>query len=96
MEGWRILWKSEVEAIAIRANASDNEHLDIVELMENLGVKLKKVGKEHVGLCPFHDDHSPSLSVNHEKGVWKCHSTRCGKGGNAEQFLKELQAAKEL
>ena len=89
-QGWRILWKSEVEAIAIRGNASDNRHLDIVELMGNLGVKLKKTGKEYSGLCPFHDDRDPSLSVNREKGLWYCFG--CGRGGDVHKFTEEWKA----
>jgi len=42
-------------------------------------VKAKKAGSEWMALCPFHDDHNPSLSINTEKGVWYCHG--CGKGG---------------
>ncbi|MFH0847755.1 MAG: bifunctional DNA primase/polymerase [Chloroflexota bacterium] len=88
-EGWRIFWKSEAEAIAIRADASENQSLDIVELMENLGIKLKKTGNEYSGLCPFHDDHNPSLSVNREKGLWHCFG--CERGGDYHAFLGEWQ-----
>lgn len=91
-QGWHLIWKSEVEALAVRGETLHTQAIDIVELLESLGVKLKRAGKEYVGLCPFHDDHSPSLSVKREKGVWKCHSTRCGKAGSAEQFVKEWRA----
>ena len=84
-QGWTILWQSEVEALAIRGEAP----VDIVDLAENLGVKLKKIGKEYMGLCPFHNDHQPSLSVNHEKGLWYCFG--CGKGGDAGKFIEEWQ-----
>ena len=45
-------------------------------------------GREHVGLCPFHDDHSPSFCVVTHKGnaFYKCHS--CGAGGDAFDFVK--------
>ena len=46
--------------------------MDIVELLESLGVKLKKTGNEYVGSCLFHEDHNPSLTVNREKGLWCC------------------------
>ncbi len=88
-EGWRIFWKSEVEAIAIKDKALEAGALDIVELMENLGVKLKKTGREYSGLCPFHDDRDPSLSVNREKGLWHCFG--CERGGDYHAFVDEWQ-----
>ena len=89
-EGWHILWKSEVEAIAVKSQTSAGEDTDIVGLMDMVGVKLKRVGKEYTGLCHFHDDHTPSLSVNRGKGIWHCFG--CGRGGTTQQFLKEWQA----
>ena len=89
-EGWQISWKSEVEAIAIKEGAPRPEATDIMDLMGRLGVKLKRVGKEYMGLCPLHNDHSPSLSVNKEKGVWHCFG--CGKGGDSGAFVKEMSS----
>jgi len=57
---------------------------DIVELISQY-VALKKRGKEFVGLCPFHDDHKPSLNVSPVKQIFKCFS--CGAGGGVYQFL---------
>lgn len=88
-QGWRILWKSEVEAIAVRDTGKDGEHLDIVDLIESLGVKLKKVGSEYMGLCPFHDDRKPSLSVNRDKGLWHCFG--CERSGDARKFIEEWE-----
>lgn len=88
-EGWHILWKSEVEAVAIKPDALDAQKGDIVKLIEGLGVKLKRVGSEYAGLCPFHNDHRASLSVNREKGLWHCFG--CGKGGNIPQFVLEWE-----
>ena len=51
----------------------------IVEYFRSRGVVLKKKGKEYKGLCPFHEDANPSLSVNAEKQVFNCFG--CGKGG---------------
>lgn len=85
-QGWHILWTSEVEAIAIKENTLKAEDMDIVELIENVGVKLKKVGKEYMGLCPFHDDREPSLSVNRDKRLWHCFG--CGRGGDARKFVE--------
>lgn len=88
-QGWRVLWQSEVEAIAIKDDQTGCHDTDIVELMDNLGIKLKKVSNEYKGLCPFHDDHAPSLSVNREKNVWHCFG--CGKGGGIHRFIQEWQ-----
>ncbi|MCD8266447.1 MAG: DUF6371 domain-containing protein [Prevotellaceae bacterium] len=63
----------------------------IVELIGER-VELRQRGRNWLGLCPFHDDHSPSLSVNPQKRVYKCFS--CGKGGDAVDFLLESGAFK--
>ena len=44
-------------------------------------VRLQPRGKEFVGLCPFHDDHKPSMYVSPAKQIYKCFS--CGAGGDA-------------
>lgn len=50
-------------------------------------VSLKKAGANYKGLCPFHDDKNPSMSVSPSKGIFKCFS--CGKGGNSVHFIME-------
>jgi len=50
-------------------------------------VTLKKRGVNYVGLCPFHEERTPSFSVSPAKGICKCFS--CGKGGNAVNFVME-------
>ena len=57
--------------------------LSIVDLIGNF-VSLKKAGRNHIGLCPFHDDKNPSLHVNDEKGLYHCFS--CGAGGDIFAF----------
>ncbi len=57
---------------------------DIVELVSQY-VALKNRGKEYVGLCPFHEDHKPSMYVSPVKQIFKCFA--CGAGGSAMQFL---------
>lgn len=52
-------------------------------------VTLKKRGINYVGLCPFHNDTNPSFSVSPTRGI--CHCFTCGKGGNAINFLMELE-----
>ena len=60
--------------------------VDLVALVESRGVKLKKTGKGYVGLCPFHADHQPSLSINIEKNLWQCFG--CGKAGDVISFVE--------
>ena len=52
-------------------------------------ISLKPKGPNHLGLCPFHHDHHPSLSVNDQKGVFKCFV--CDVGGNAITFVQRLK-----
>jgi len=49
-------------------------------------VSLKRKGKEMVGLCPFHEDHRPSLYVNPDKQIFKCFA--CGAGGSVLTFIQ--------
>ncbi|MEL7226058.1 MAG: CHC2 zinc finger domain-containing protein, partial [Cyanobacteria bacterium J06576_12] len=63
------------------------QRADIVDIISEQ-VVLKKQGKDFVGLCPFHDDKSPSFSVSPSKQFYYCFS--CGAGGNAFKFLMEI------
>jgi DNA primase len=58
---------------------------DIVDLISE-HVSLKKKGREMVGLCPFHDDHRPSMNVNAAKQIFKCFA--CGAGGGVFTFVQ--------
>jgi DNA primase len=63
--------------------------LDIVEIVSSSGVTLTKKGANYVGLCPFHDDKNPSLTVSPDKQIYKCFS--CGAGGDAIKYIKEKE-----
>jgi len=52
-------------------------------------VNLKRSGSNRKGLCPFHDEKTPSFMVSPAKGIYKCFG--CSKGGNSIQFLMELE-----
>ena len=58
---------------------------DIVDVVSE-HVSLKRKGREMVGLCPFHDDHRPSMNVNPAKQIFKCFS--CGAGGDVFKFVQ--------
>ncbi len=59
---------------------------NIVDVVSDF-VSLRKRGTSYKGLCPFHDDTTPSFSVSPAKGVYKCFA--CGKAGNAVNFIME-------
>ena len=61
---------------------------DIVEVVSRY-VNLTKTGKNYIGVCPFHDDHSPSMSVSPEKQIYTCFS--CGASGNVFTFVSDFE-----
>ncbi|EMF0151717.1 DNA primase [Enterococcus hirae] len=61
---------------------------NIVEVIGQY-VQLKKSGKNYLGLCPFHEERTPSFSVAEDKQIFHCFG--CGKGGNVFTFLQELE-----
>lgn len=65
------------------------EIVDIARIEEVVGefVNLKKRGVTYVGLCPFHNEKTPSFTVTPNRGIYKCFG--CGKGGDAVSFLME-------
>jgi len=58
---------------------------DIVQVVQEV-VSLRRVGGRYVGLCPFHNEKSPSFGVDREKGVFHCFG--CGVGGNVFKFVE--------
>ena len=67
---------------AVKAAAS------IVELIETR-VRLRKVGGRYTGLCPFHQEKTPSFSVSPDRGTYHCFG--CGAGGDAISFVRETE-----
>ena len=63
-----------------------NDNADIVDIVSK-SVDLKKRGRNFFGLCPFHEEKTPSFSVAPDKGIYHCFG--CGKGGNAVNFIIE-------
>lgn len=62
---------------------------NIVDVIEPY-VQLKKSGRNLFGLCPFHEERTPSFSVSEEKQIFHCFS--CGRGGNVFKFLMEIES----
>ncbi len=62
------------------------ERIDIIDIVGSF-VKLKKRGVNYLGLCPFHNEKTPSFTVSPSKEIYKCFG--CGKSGNAISFLME-------
>ena len=63
--------------------------LDAAQIVDVVSefVTLRKRGVNYIGLCPFHNEKTPSFSVSPSKGLCKCFS--CGKGGNVVHFIME-------
>lgn len=72
--------QSTIERILDSANISD---------VVSEFVTLKKRGVNQLGLCPFHNEKTPSFTVSPAKGIFKCFG--CGKGGNSVNFIMELE-----
>ena len=68
--------------------AEIRDQADIVEIISNY-VTLTPRGKNYFGVCPFHDDNNPSMSVNREKKIYKCFS--CGATGTVFKFVMDFE-----
>lgn len=64
------------------------DRADIVEVINHY-VPLKKRGINFIGLCPFHNEKTPSMTVNKDKNIWHCFG--CGAGGNIFNFLMKIE-----
>jgi DNA primase len=60
---------------------------ELVGFIRSRDVALTQRGKQLVGLCPFHDDHEPSLVVDAKKQLWNCLGA-CHEGGDVYRFVK--------
>lgn len=65
--------------------------LDTAEIVDVVSdyVNLKRRGSSYLGLCPFHNERTPSFSVSKSKNICKCFS--CGKGGSPVNFIMEIE-----
>lgn len=60
--------------------------VDLVALFEEHGVPVQKTGRSFKCLCPFHDEKTPSLSIDRKKGLYHCFG--CGQSGDSLAFLQ--------
>jgi DNA primase len=66
------------------------KEISIQRLAEARGIKLRRSGKELIGLCPFHDDRNPSLNIDPVKNVWSCKGA-CGEGGDVIRWVARAE-----
>ena len=73
------------------SNEIINDIRESASISEVIGsfIHIEKKGKNYVALCPFHDDHDPSLSISEEKKIYKCFV--CGNGGNVFTFVSNYK-----
>ena len=64
--------------------------VSLERLAEARGVELKRHGADLIGLCPFHEDHSPSLVISPQKNLWNCLGA-CGKGGSVIDWVMRAE-----
>jgi DNA primase catalytic core len=64
--------------------------VSIQRLAEARGIKLRRSGKELIGLCPFHKDTRPSLNIDPVENVWHCKGA-CGEGGDVIEWVKRAE-----
>jgi CHC2 zinc finger len=74
--------------VLARRKTSRMDKPNIIEVIGQY-VELHKMGREYVGLCPFHAERTPSFSVNLEKQLFHCFG--CGEGGSVFDFVMEME-----
>ena len=77
--------------MASLSNEELNKIRNSVNIVDVIGssINLEKKGKNYFGICPFHDDHTPSMSVSDEKQIFTCFV--CGASGNVFSFVKDYE-----
>ena len=66
------------------------QEISLQRLAEQAGIALKRHGKDLLGLCPFHDDHEPSLVISPDKNLWHCLGA-CQAGGSVIDWVMKIQ-----
>ncbi|HEV2074891.1 MAG TPA: DNA primase, partial [Thermoleophilaceae bacterium] len=78
-------------AVSLYTKDSIERVKQAIEIVELVGarVDLRRVGRRHTGLCPFHDERTPSFSVNQDLGLYHCFG--CGASGDGIRFVQETE-----
>ena len=71
----------EINKIRVQANIAD--------IISSYNIDIEKKGKDYKCICPFHDDHSPSMSISESRQIFKCFV--CGVGGNVFSFVEQYE-----
>jgi len=66
------------------------QEVSLQRLVEGMGIALKRHGSDLIGLCPFHDDHEPSLVISPEKNLWHCLGA-CQSGGSVIDWVMKAE-----
>src|SRR3954452_9634736 len=66
------------------------QEVSLQRLVEARGIELKRHGADLLGLCPFHDDHEPSLAISPKKNLWHCLGA-CQTGGTVIDWVMRAQ-----
>lgn len=66
------------------------QEVSVQRLAESRGITLKRHGADLIGLCPFHDDHAPSLVVSPKKNLWHCLGA-CRTGGSVIDWVMKAE-----
>ena len=66
--------------------------VSLERLAEARGIQLKRHGADLIGLCPFHDDHQPSLVISPKKNLWHCLGA-CRAGGSVIDWVMRSEGA---
>ncbi|MFH1423061.1 MAG: CHC2 zinc finger domain-containing protein [Planctomycetota bacterium] len=69
------------------------QEISLKDFIESTGVKLRHSGNSYLGLCQFHNDTKPSLSIEPQRNLWCCHGA-CDRGGSIIDYVMELHKVK--
>ena len=67
--------------------------VSLQRLAQDMGVALKRHGADRIGLCPFHDDHEPSLVISPKQNLWHCLGA-CQAGGSVIDWVMKAEERK--